>query len=71
MPHTDDIHGMMVKFDERQKTIFNMLSRIDKHLEKLNGKVAEHESRLVELKTVGGVALIALPIIVNVVMRLL
>jgi|TARA_B100001939_G_C16499764_1_gene429075 hypothetical protein len=70
MPHTDDIHGMMVKFDERQKTIFNMLSRIDKHLEKLNGKVAEHESRLVELKTVGGVALIALPIIVNVVMRL-
>lgn len=70
MPHTDDIHGMMVKFDERQKTIFNMLSKIDKHLEKLNGKVAEHESRLVELKTVGGVALIALPIIVNVVMRL-
>tara|TARA_R100000734_G_C3315438_1_gene107391 strand:- start:933 stop:1148 length:216 start_codon:yes stop_codon:yes gene_type:complete len=70
MPHTDDIHGMMVKFDERQKTIFNMLSKIDKHLEKLNGKVAEHESRLVELKTVGGVALIALPIIVNIVMRL-
>ena len=70
MPPPDDIHGMMVKFDERQKTIFNMLSKIDKHLEKLNGKVAEHESRLVELKTVGGVALIALPIIVNVVMRL-
>lgn len=70
MPHTDDVHAMMVKFDERQKTIFNMLSKIDKHLEKLNGKVAEHESRLVELKTVGGIALIALPIIVNVVMRL-
>ena len=39
MAHDKDILAMMVKFNERQRTIFNTLHRIEKHLEKLNGKV--------------------------------
>ena len=35
MPALNDLFAMMVKFDERQKTIFNMLYRVEKHLEKL------------------------------------
>ena len=34
MAHDKDIFAMMVKFDERQRTIFNTLHRIEKHLEK-------------------------------------
>jgi len=64
-----DLYAMMVKFDERQRTIFNMLHRVEKHLEKLNGKVAEHESTIIELRTIGTIAIIGMPIIVNLVMK--
>ncbi len=68
MPHNDDLYAMMVKLDERQKTIFNTLHRIEKHLEKLNGKVADHDTAITKLQTVGAVAVISIPIIINVIM---
>ncbi len=71
MPHNDDLYAMMVKLDERQKTIFNMLARVEKHLERLNGKVADHETALTKLQTVGAVAVISIPIIVNIIMRII
>ena len=71
MTHNDDLFAMMVKFDERQKTIFNMLARVEKHLEKLNGKVANHDTAITKLQTVGAVAVISIPIIVNVIMRII
>lgn len=68
MPHNDDLYAMMVKLDERQRTIFNTLHRIEKHLEKLNGKVADHDTAITKLQTVGAVAVISIPIIINVIM---
>tara|TARA_B100001093_G_scaffold514787_1_gene589634 strand:- start:667 stop:882 length:216 start_codon:yes stop_codon:yes gene_type:complete len=68
MPHNDDLYAMMVKLDERQKTIFNTLHRIEKHLEKLNGKVADHDTAITKLQTVGAIAVISIPIIINVIM---
>ena len=65
-----DLYAMMVKLDERQKTIFQMLYRVEKHLEKLNGKVASHDTAITKLQTVGAVAVISIPIIVNVIMRI-
>ena len=64
-----DLYAMLVKFDERQRTIFNMLGRVEQHLEKLNSKVAEHESTIIELRTIGMIAVIAMPIVVNLVMK--
>jgi hypothetical protein len=52
-------------------SIFKHIERIDKHLDKVNGKVAEHETKLVEIKTWGGVAMFAVPIIVNMLMRMM
>ena len=66
-----DLYAMMVKLDERQHTIFNMLGRVEKHLEKLNGKVAEHETSLAKFQTIGVVAVVSVPIIVNVIMRII
>lgn len=71
MAHDKDIFAMMVKFDERQRTIFNMIARVEKHLEKLNGKVAEHETNIAQMKVWGSVAVFSLPIIVNMIMRIL
>jgi hypothetical protein len=60
---------LLVRLDTRQEEIFHRLSRIDVHLEKLNSKVAIHESDLVRIKTIGMVSVIIIPIIVNVIMR--
>ena len=66
-----DLYAMMVKLDEWQKTIFQMLYRVEKHLEKLNGKVASHDTAITKLQTVGAVAVISIPVIVNVIMRII
>lgn len=71
MPSQQDLYSIMVKLDERQKTIFNMLYRVEKHLEKLNGKVANHDTAITKLQTIGSVAVISIPIIVNIIMRLI
>ena len=63
MPNEKDLYGMMVKFDERQKTIFNMLARVEKHLEKLNGKVANHETQLAKMQVWGTVAVVVILIL--------
>ena len=41
-----DLYAMMVKLDERQRTIFHMLGRVEKHLEKLNGKLDNHDTAI-------------------------
>lgn len=64
-----EMKTLLVRLDTRQEEIFHRLSRIDIHLEKLNSKVAIHESDLVRIKTIGMVAVITVPIIINVIMR--
>ena len=69
MRSQEDLYGIMVKLDERQKTIFNTLIRVEKHLEKLNGKVAEHETSIAKMQVWGSVAVITFPLIANIIMR--
>tara|TARA_R110001592_G_scaffold202756_1_gene452351 strand:- start:1961 stop:2182 length:222 start_codon:yes stop_codon:yes gene_type:complete len=69
VPQKDDILALLVKFDERQRTIFKTLTRVENHLAKLNSKVAEHERTLIELRTIGTVAVLIIPVIVSYVMR--
>ena len=69
--HREEVIRLLTRLNERQVSIFKHIERIDKHLEKVNGKVAEHESRLVEIKTWGGVAMLAIPVIVNLIMKVM
>jgi len=71
MPTEQDLYGMLVKVDERQRTLFNMLARVEKHLEKLNGKVDSHEVTMAQLKVYGTIAIVTFPVIVNVIMEIL
>ena len=68
--YRDEMMNLLIKVDTRQEEIFHRLKAIDNHLEKLNGKVAEHESSLVRIKTIGMVGIFAIPITINLVMRL-
>jgi len=71
MPNDQDTYAMLVKLDERQKTLFNMMSRVEKHLEKLNGKVSEHDRTLAKVQVYGTIALVTFPVIVNVIMEIM
>lgn len=66
-----ELYGILVKHDERLRNIYSGLGRIEKHLDKLNGKVDKHETDIAKMQVWGGVALITFPIIVNTVMRLM
>ena len=71
MPNDKDTYAMLVKLDERQKTLFNMMTRVEKHLEKLNGKVSEHDRTLAKVQVYGTIALVTFPVVVNVIMEIL
>tara|TARA_R110001592_G_scaffold299206_1_gene570146 strand:+ start:335 stop:556 length:222 start_codon:yes stop_codon:yes gene_type:complete len=68
--HTEIVR-LLTKLNERQITLFNHIKRIDNHLARQNSKVEQHESSLIIIKTYGTVALIILPVIVNIVMRMM
>lgn len=65
----DDIRGWLVKLDERNRTIFNTLSRVENHLVKLNGRVDKNEIDIVRFKSYGAVAVCVIPIGIHIVMR--
>ena len=69
--HRDNVIRLLTKLNERQITIFKHIERIDKHLDRVNGKVAEHEKSLVEIRTWGGVAMFAIPIVINLIMKVM
>jgi len=71
MDSEKNLYGMLVKLDERQKTLFNMMIRVEKHLEKLNGKVSEHDRTLAKVQVYGIIALVTFPVIVNIIMEIM
>ena len=71
MDSEKNLYGMLVKLDERQKTLFNMMTRVEKHLEKLNGKVSEHDRTLAKVQVYGTIALVTFPVIVNIIMEIM
>ena len=66
-----DIYAFLVKHDERLKNIYSVLNRVEKHLEKLNGKVDSHEKSIAKMQVVGTIGVLSFPIIINVIMRLI
>ena len=69
--YRNQVTARLVKLDERQISIFKQLQRIDKHLEKLNNKVESHDTDLTIVKTWGTVAVLVIPIIVSIIMRVI
>ena len=51
MEDRNDIMNYLVQLNERQKTIFNRLVKIEKRLDQINGKVAEHDVELTKVMT--------------------
>ena len=64
-----DLKTHLIRHDERLRNIYSSLNRIEKHLEKLNGKVSSHDTDIAKIQTWGGVALVTFPIVINILMR--
>jgi|TARA_R100000315_G_C5217792_1_gene130405 hypothetical protein len=69
--YRDEMHSLLVKVSTRQEEMIHRVGRIEKHLERINGRVAEHEASLIRIKTIGMVAIFIIPITVNILMRLI
>ena len=67
--HREEVIKYLTKLNERQITIFHRVEKIEKHLELLNGKTNNNNIEIEKIKTWGGVALFAIPIIVNLIMK--
>jgi hypothetical protein len=59
----------LVKLEERQISIFKSIQRIEKSLEKMNGRVDENTTNLTKITTVGAVGILIIPVIVSIIMR--
>jgi len=66
-----DIRTIYARHDERLRNIYSTLNRIEKHLERLNGKVSNHDTDIARFQTWGAVALVTFPIMINIIMRFL
>ena len=69
--YRNQMHDLLVKVSAKQEEMNHRIGRIEKHLERINGKVAEHEASLIRIKTIGMVAVFIIPITINVIMRLI
>ncbi len=67
--HREEVIKYLTKLNERQITIFHRVSRIEKHLDMLNGKTNNNNIEIAKIKTWGGVALFAIPILINLLMK--
>ena len=66
--HREEVIRFLTKLNERQITIFHRIDKIEKHLGMLNGKTNSNNVEIEKIKTWGGIALFALPIIINLIM---
>ena len=69
--YRDEVIQKLTRVDTRQEEMIYRIGRIEKHLEKLNGHVADHEKALTVVKTWGSVGLVILPLMINIIMRLI
>ena len=69
--YRNETTAKLVKLDERQISIFKTLQRVEKHLEKLNGQTSRNSDAIIMFKTWGSAALLIVPIIVTLIMRLI
>ena len=69
--HREEVIKYLTKLNERQITIFHRIEKIEQHLAMLNGKTTNNNVEIAKIKTWGGVAMFAIPIIVNLIMKVM
>tara|TARA_Y100000592_G_scaffold50078_1_gene79345 strand:- start:40548 stop:40763 length:216 start_codon:yes stop_codon:yes gene_type:complete len=69
MKNVDEILEIVIRSEERLKTIFNRVNKIEKHLSDLNGKVAEHEKFKIQIKSYWIVISVLTPLLITLLIN--
>ena len=67
--YRNDIRDLLVRVDTRQEEMHHRIGRIEKHLEKLNGKVADPDKKLTSLWSYGVAIVFVASVCINLIMR--
>ena len=67
--YRDEVLQLLTKVDTRQEEIFHRVGRIEKHLDRLNGKVAEHEKKITSLWSYGVAFVFIVSVGINLIIR--
>ena len=67
--YRDEMMNLLVKVDTRQEELYHRIGRIEMHLERLNGKVAEQEKKLTSLWSYGVAFIFIVSFGINLIMR--
>lgn len=71
MKNADEILEIVIRSEERLKTIFNRVNKIEQHLSDLNGKVAEHEKFKIQIKSYWIVISVLTPLAVTIFLQMI
>ena len=71
MKNSEEILEILIRSEERLKTIFNRVNRIEEHLATLNGKVAEHEKFKIQIKSYWIVISVLTPLAVTIFLQMI
>ena len=55
--------------EEQLKTLFKQYDKIERHLEKINGSVMEHQVDIAKVKTWGSVAVVIVPTVIHFIIK--
>tara|TARA_R110002074_G_scaffold202087_1_gene369997 strand:+ start:102 stop:326 length:225 start_codon:yes stop_codon:yes gene_type:complete len=67
--YRDEMMSLLIKVDTRQEEVYHRIGRIETHLERLNGKVAEHEKKITALWSYGVAFIFIVSVGINLIMR--
>ena len=67
--YRDEMMSLLIKVDTRQEEVYHRIGRIETHLERLNGKVAEHEKKITALWSYGVAFIFIVSVGIHLIMR--
>ncbi len=65
----EKVLSQLSKQEEQLKTLFKETSKIERHLERINGSVTEHQVDIAKIKTWGSVAVVVVPALIHFILK--
>ena len=67
--YRDEMMSLLIKVDTRQEELYHRIGRIEMHLERLNGKIVEHDKKLASIWSYGVAFVFVGSVCINLIMR--
>ena len=71
MKNSEEILEILIRSEERLKTIFNRVNRIENHLSELNGKVNELEKFKIQIKSYWMLISVLTPLVITFILKMI